>query len=288
MTDIELQYPIILTKSIKKFRRWLKILVNLEQTTMFTVIGKSGIGKTTAIQYHMDRMATYSGQASHLSVVVPPTPTELTFMRECLTALGENPGRKSADECARRIISLLKDPNLKLLIVDEGDRLNTRTFDRLRDIHDKTRCPVAIVGLPKIMSILRHYPQFDSRVAAPIEFHEMTQSDIVKEFLPQLPFSHWKFDPDNAEHAALGERLWELTTPSLRNLVNLVQIANAIAAMDEDDCVAHNHVDEAIELMKLQNKRNAEQIAEELRQMEEGYFEMVSNVRNAGKKKKKD
>lgn len=278
MHDPQQQHPIVATKSIKKFRSWLQILVTLPKPTMFTVTGKSGIGKTSAIQYHMDNIPARSGRLSCISVVVPANATELSFMRECLLALGENPGRRNANDCAKRIISLLKDPTIKLLIIDESDRLNAKTFDRLRDVHDKTRCPVAVVGLPDIMRVISKYPQFRGRIALPLEFPEMTQDNITKEFLPQLVFSHWEFDPNNPKHIELSERLWKLTKPSLRDLVDLVQIANAWAAK-KDECVSQKHVNKVIKQMKLKTKKNAQIIDGELNAMY-GVDEAISDSRN--------
>ncbi len=41
--------------------------------------------------------------------------------------------------------------DLKLIIVDEADRLNEGSFEVLRHLFDKTGCPILLVDLPSIL-----------------------------------------------------------------------------------------------------------------------------------------
>ena|SRR6266487_2933987 len=41
--------------------------------------------------------------------------------------------------------------DLKLIIVDEADRLNEDSFEMLRHLFDKTGCPILLVDLPSIL-----------------------------------------------------------------------------------------------------------------------------------------
>ncbi len=41
--------------------------------------------------------------------------------------------------------------DLKLIIVDEADRLNEDSFEVLRHLFDKTGCPILLVDLPSIL-----------------------------------------------------------------------------------------------------------------------------------------
>ena len=44
--------------------------------------------------------------------------------------------------------------DLKLIIVDEADRLNEDSFEVLRHLFDKTGCPIVLVDLPSILERL--------------------------------------------------------------------------------------------------------------------------------------
>ncbi len=44
--------------------------------------------------------------------------------------------------------------DLKLIIVDEADRLNEDSFEVLRHLFDKTGCPILLIDLPSILERL--------------------------------------------------------------------------------------------------------------------------------------
>ena len=52
---------------------------------------------------------------------------------------------------AASVAATIERNDLKLIIVDEADRLNEDSFEVLRHLHDKTGCPILLVDLPSIL-----------------------------------------------------------------------------------------------------------------------------------------
>ena len=52
---------------------------------------------------------------------------------------------------AASVAATIERNDLKLIIVDEADRLNEDSFEVLRHLFDKTGCPILLVDLPSIL-----------------------------------------------------------------------------------------------------------------------------------------
>jgi DNA transposition AAA+ family ATPase len=52
---------------------------------------------------------------------------------------------------AAEAAAAIEHNDLKLIIVDEADRLNEDSFEMLRHLFDKTGCPILLVDLPSIL-----------------------------------------------------------------------------------------------------------------------------------------
>ncbi len=52
---------------------------------------------------------------------------------------------------AAEVAAGIERNDLKLIIVDEADRLNEDSFEVLRHLFDKTGCPILLVDLPSIL-----------------------------------------------------------------------------------------------------------------------------------------
>lgn len=67
---------------------------------------------------------------------------------------------------------------VKLIIVDEVDRLKTQTIEILRDIYDQNNIGMVFIGMPGIEHRLSRYPQLYSRVGFLHEYKKMTSTEI--------------------------------------------------------------------------------------------------------------
>jgi MoxR-like ATPase len=274
---------IIVTPSVKRFMKALRLLFVIKSGTIVAVTGPPGIGKTKAIDHVIaeQQPQSHTGRPAWLKVVVPPKATPPTVLIAILNALGIVP-QKKAKALPGQVLEALTRYDIKLLIFDESDRLNDASFDMVRDIFDQTHRPMVLVGLPKLMNTIERYEQFDSRVAIEIEFKPLTLAELIASFLPFLEFGKWRFDPDKGDDREMAKYLWKPTSPSLRRLVNWINVANAIAEYDDLECVTLDTLKEAKELVRLTPVKSEVDTTPESHNS--GWQEMLSETRKRAKK----
>jgi hypothetical protein len=73
------------------------------------------------------------------------------------------------------------DPT-RLIVIDETDRLNLTGLEQIRDIYDRGRLGVILIGMPGLEKRLSRYPQLYSRVGFVHEFRQL-KADEVRELL---------------------------------------------------------------------------------------------------------
>lgn len=72
---------------------------------------------------------------------------------------------------------LLQEP--KTIIIDEIDYLiEKNTVETLRDIHDRTGCPMVLVGMANVDRKLAKYPHLVDRIYKTFKFEKYTTEDI--------------------------------------------------------------------------------------------------------------
>jgi len=65
-----------------------------------------------------------------------------------------------------------------LLLVDEADRLNVKGLEAMRDICDRNRIAVVLIGMPGIDKKLSRYAQLYSRVRFVHEFRDLSREEL--------------------------------------------------------------------------------------------------------------
>ncbi len=160
--------------------------------------GAPGVGKTVSAEIYTEwgRMQ----QLSHLQrTELPPISNPFTGRAILYTvAVSASPGRVEKDirqlrsqlnyvliatrseEVAAKMVQDSRDFT-ELIIVDEADRLGTNPLELVRDIYDRSRIGVVLIGMPGIEKRLARYPQLYSRVGfvhhfRPLGVQEMRRS----------------------------------------------------------------------------------------------------------------
>ena len=225
----------IKTKNVKRFVALMDELQKLPSNIpkLALVYGDHGLGKSQTIQWWADK---------NDSVYVRATQgmTSRWLLSEIAEELGEEPYWHT-QETFELIENYLRQ-NPKIIIVDEIDYLIEKyTVETLRDLHDKTTCPIVLVGMGSADKKLARYPHLVDRLYKTLKFEQFNSEDIT-EILQQI--TDLKFTPDAINYLATR-------TNQFRQLVKLI---NKIEKLSET-----NKIDEIDEytLKGLLNERTS-------------------------------
>lgn len=119
-----------------------------EISTMAVVVGSAGIGKTLCCEA---LLSIFPG--SIMVTASDVTRTASAFLAELAVRMKMTP-RGQVTHDRRRVVSLLHDSH-RLLIVDEAHLLAKVPLNTIRQLHDETKIPVLLVGLPALTKLLQ-------------------------------------------------------------------------------------------------------------------------------------
>ena len=157
---------------------------------MGLIYGKPGLGKSqTALWLACKYDAIYL-RATNLM-------TGRWLLEEIAKEMDEIPRYLTSDNF-NLIVQKLKQKS-QLIIVDEIDYLmnNYKTVETLRDIHDKTECPIIFVGMGLAHKKLERYKHLFDRFSEIVKFETFGVNDL-SQIVSQL--SEVTFTPDAVEY----------------------------------------------------------------------------------------
>lgn len=277
------------TEGVKRLRSFMKLVMESKKRgypSMGVITGRAGIGKSVAIQAFVDKFdpLSHTGLPPILKIKLISSSTPRSLARNILLGLQEKPrGRNRYELADEAAAGLIRNDN-DLLIVDEADRLNEASFDMLRHIHDKTGCPVVLVGLPDILKVILHQEKFASRVGIEMKFPTCTKHELLTVVLPGLVFPRWVYDPTNEDHLSMGEEIFKKVGPSLRRLRQLLDISSQLAELRQAQQITLSIIEEAYGWTPFRRKK-AENNDEQTEESEIGEYERKSARRKRGKRK---
>jgi len=282
------------TSNVRRFKAFTGLIINSRQRypMMGVVTGDAGVGKTVSIQAYVDTMEprTHTGLPAAIRVKVKPRSTSKALAVDIVSTLKDRPRGRNIYEVADEAAAAIMRNDLELLFVDEADRLQEDSFEVLRHLFDKTGCPIVVVGLPSILSVIDRHEKFASRVGLRMSFLPLELEEVLDTVLPGLVFPHWEFDPHNEADRAMGERIWQMVSPSLRKLRNLLQIASRIAGACDAPRITSDIINEAFQWSATREDRHrfAQGIESQADdpQSQAGEFERESERRHEGKRRR--
>lgn len=185
------------------------------------VYGDHGLGKSQAIQWWADK-----NDSVYVRATQGMTPRWL--LSEIAEELGEDPYWHT-QETFNLIENHLKQ-NPKVIIVDEVDYLiEKHTVETLRDLHDKTSCPIVLVGMGVADKKLARYPHLVDRLYKSMKF-EQFNSDDIKEIIIQL--TNLEFTDDAINYLATRTNQFRQLV-KLINKIEKLSKTNQIKELDE-------------------------------------------------------
>lgn len=142
------------------------------EPTLLAFTGPAGRGKTTTARY----FAAKEGW-TYCRVLKGWRQSELWMLQDICFELLVDPVPKRKQPAFNAIVgALLKSP--RVVIVDEGDKLNDSLLEWIRDIADVTFAPFALVGEKGLVSMMKHERRIWSRTVRHVEFEPITAQDV--------------------------------------------------------------------------------------------------------------
>jgi DNA transposition AAA+ family ATPase len=137
--------------------------------------------------------------------------------------------------------------HVQLIIVDEADRLNNQGLEQIRDIYDRSRLGVILIGMPGIEKRLSRYPQLYSRVGFVHNFHPMSSLETEHLLITKWGELGLTFDPNAfADKEAVAEII-RVTRGNFRLLCKLFDQISHIMGVNNINALTKEVVETARE-----------------------------------------
>lgn len=180
------------TNNVRKFIGLVENLQNKPKNIpkMGLAYGEPGLGKSQTALWLACKYDGIYIRASNLM-------TSRWLVEEIVREMDELPRYLTSDNFNVVISKLIQKP--KIIFVDEIDYLmnNYKSVETLRDIHDKTDCPIVFVGMGLAHRKLERYKHLYDRFSEIVKFETFGVGDLSQIF-SQL--SEITFTPDSIEY----------------------------------------------------------------------------------------
>lgn len=164
---------LIKTTNLKRFVSLMSTLENLPSNIpkLALVYGEHGLGKTQTILW----WAT-NNDAVYVRATRGMTPRWL--LSDIADELGEAKLYFTMDLFSSITTNLIKNP--KIIIIDEVDYLVNKgdSIEILRDLHDKTKVPIVLVGMGGVDKKISRFKHLEDRIYQKLCFEKFTAKDI--------------------------------------------------------------------------------------------------------------
>lgn len=213
----------IKTKNVKKFTALMDELQKLPPNIpkLALVYGSHGLGKSQTIQWWADKNDSVYVRAAQGM-------TSRWLLSEIAEELGEEPFWHTQETFGLIENHLRQNP--KVIIVDEVDYLIEKsTVETLRDLHDKTGCPIVLVGMASADKKLSRYPHLVDRIYKSFMFEPFDSNDIKDIFTELTEIS---FTDEAVDYLATRTNQFRQLVKLINRIEKLAK-TNQIQTLDE-------------------------------------------------------
>lgn len=205
------------TKNVKKFVALMEEVKQLPANIpkIVLVFGEYGLGKSETIKW-------WTFKNDCIYVRANQGMTSRWLLSEIAEELGEEAFWHIQDTF--NLVEQKLKQNPKPLIIDEVDYLVTNNvIEILRDLHDRTGCPMILVGMVNIDKKLSRYPHLKDRIYKAFKFEPYDKQDIMQILseLSEIPITN-----DGLEYLATRHN-------QLRQMVKLINKIEKLAKTNE-------------------------------------------------------
>jgi hypothetical protein len=195
MSTNEAKAEFLITKEYRRFAEFCDTCLRYRYIGL--CFGAPGVGKTVSareyakwdeIEPSLDLFSDYEAPstiASCNTIFYTPSvtcqPRELEHQIRCLRsslnfAVGEV--KQPKIKRTRELLPVRVGDRTKLMIVDEADRLKLQTLEELRDIFDRSKIGLILIGMPGLEKRLSRYAQLYSRVGFVHELKPLSSDEM--------------------------------------------------------------------------------------------------------------
>jgi hypothetical protein len=279
--------PPIETGSVTDLRGFVGFVIESPATgyaNIGIVYGPSGIGKTTGVLACLQQRSVqaHTGLSAILPVGLEPDVPEIGFLDQILEPLGVKPRGRTKSDRLKQVRREILANDIQLIVFDDSENFNRRTFSTVTYLRDHTNCPMVLVALPEIFRIVRLDEKLDSRTVCEHRFLPLDEEEAINKFFPGLMFHCWSFNCEDPHDQEIGRFIWNEVKPSLRRARAKVQAASMIADRAHAPKVHMSHVRQAFMLTRNQTKQQVADGEEDV-DPRHGSYEEQSEERHAAR-----
>jgi len=139
------------------------------------------------------------------------------------------------------------DPQAELIIIDEADRLKSACLEQIRDIYDRQKIGLILIGMPGLEKRLARYPQLFSRVGFVHQFRTLSPDEVRFILANKWEQMGLQFEPDDFTDSEAIAAVIRITGGNFRLIHRLLNQIGRILEINEMRTVTKEVVEAARE-----------------------------------------